>query len=160
VNQLADLWLVKIGTSRVDQPSRAVDRFRQWADSLTGVTSLIPAVYADYARCGGIDPMTGLDWARQVGSPALLIDTFIKDGRRLTDLMTLAELDDIARACRASGIKLALAGSLRAQEIESIADIEPAIWAVRGAVCDDENRNGSVIPQRVRSLAQKIKCPS
>jgi uncharacterized protein (UPF0264 family) len=156
--QLAGLWMVKVGTSRIDQPDHAFARFRSWSDALTGVTSLIPAIYADHRRCGGIDPKTGLDWALRVGSPALLIDTFVKDGRRLTDGMPLSELGEIAHACRAKGILLALAGSLRAEEIHSLADFEPAIWAVRGAVCGEGNRNGSVLPERVRGLADQIKC--
>lgn len=156
-SQLVGLWIVKVGTAHIDQPSHAFDRFRQWSDSLEGTTSLIPAIYADHQRCGGIDPMTGLEWAHQVGSPAILIDTFIKDGRRLTEAMDHTQLRDIASACRARGILLALAGSLRDEEIDALADIEPAIWAVRGAVCHEGNRRGSVSTERVRSLAQQIQ---
>ncbi len=158
-SQLASLWIVKVGTSHIDQPVRAFDRFRRWADSLIGVTSLIPAIYADYRRCGGIDPITGIEWALQTDSPALLIDTFIKDGQRLTDRIDRAELEEIASACRTHGILLALAGSLRADEIESLHDIQPAIWAVRGSVCHAGDRSGSVAADLVRSLAQQIKRP-
>jgi uncharacterized protein (UPF0264 family) len=85
--------------------------------------------------------------------PVLLVDTFHKDGRTLLDHLRLEQLARIAERCRDGGVKLALAGSLNADAIETLLPLRPAWFAVRGAACAG-GRNGTVQTARVKMLAE------
>ncbi len=99
--------------------------------------------------------------AERPGS-VLLLDTHCKDaaprgGARptLLDWLPLAEVEALCVRCRATRVRLALAGSLGPSEIRQVAPAGPAWIAVRGAACDD-GRHGTVCPARVRTLARII----
>ncbi|MBY0588893.1 (5-formylfuran-3-yl)methyl phosphate synthase [bacterium] len=153
---LAGLWLVKAGTSHVENRIDAFDRFYRWSEQLGPNLPLIPAVYADGARCGGIHWETGLEWARKVQSPALLIDTYFKDGRRLSDWLNEREQEAIADACREAGLLLAWAGSLSTEDLTSPSRRTGDILAVRGAACLDGIRTKGICSNRVRALADLL----
>jgi uncharacterized protein (UPF0264 family) len=157
---VSGLWLVKLGTSQAAHLTNAFDLFRRWCDSLGPIHRLIPAVYADRHRCGGISWQTGLQWAQETQAPVLLIDTFHKDGKRLTDWIDSAEREEIAHACRESQILLAWAGSLSKSDIEHLEPTSGDIIAVRTAACEDGNRTSPVSSRHVALLAEILARPS
>ena len=83
-------------------------------------------------------------------SPArlLLVDTFDKSAsargtglpETLLHWLPLDEVGDLCRRCRAAGVRLALAGSLRPDQVAALVPFAPDWIAVRGAACDANDR--------------------
>jgi uncharacterized protein (UPF0264 family) len=96
----------------------------------------------------------------------LLLDTFDKRPqlagqenrvRTLLDWLTLDEIRRLCDDCRAAGVKVALAGSLRHEHILKLLDARPTWFAVRGAVCAANERDGAVHVLKVCSLAELLR---
>jgi uncharacterized protein (UPF0264 family) len=64
----------------------------------------------------------------------------------------LEEVERICAGCRASGIRVALAGSLGAEQIGRLLPCRPDWFAVRGAACAGGERRQGVQADRVREL--------
>ncbi len=107
--------------------------------------------YADSKLADSPDPGLLADWAIRLRFPVFLIDTFAKTGQTLLDWIDLPELRKIRTDLRAAGVKLALAGSLDADAIRRLKEVEPDWFAVRGAACEG-GRDGAVSEKRVRGL--------
>jgi uncharacterized protein (UPF0264 family) len=116
----------------------------------------VAVAYADWARVAAVAPVHVLDLARKHAVSVLLIDTCVKDGRTLPDLIAGAELEALCRGCREAGVRVALAGSLAEAELVALRPLEPDWFAVRGAVCRG-GRDGTVESQRVRDLAAVLR---
>lgn len=88
----------------------------------------------------------------------VLVDTFVKEGRTLLDLMPESTLDLVFQRCRKAGVRLALAGSLGIPEVERILQCGSPQWiAVRGAVCERGHREQTISADRVRQLAERLR---
>lgn len=104
----------------------------------------VAVIYADHADLAAPDPHELFELACELGSAGILIDTCNKRGGRLPDRMKHDELFKWRERTREAGLFLALAGSLRLEDLSSIAEVSPDIVAVRGAVCHYGNRTGEV----------------
>jgi uncharacterized protein (UPF0264 family) len=113
---------------------------------------LVPVIYADWVQAAAPPPDAVAAFARRCASPALLIDTWKKDGRTLLDWLSTAEL---ARLRDQAGVPLALAGSLGQHQLPQIEAVRPDWLAVRGAVCRG-GRDGPVQVERVAALATAL----
>lgn len=93
-----------------------------------------------------------VDVAVQLESPIILIDTYCKNGQTLLDHLSLEQLKGIREELSSIQKGLALAGSLRADQLATlISETHPNIVAVRGAACKS-GRNSEVCPARVAHL--------
>ncbi len=117
----------------------------------------VAAAYADWrrARAPAVAEVCRLACARRWA--VLLVDTWAKDGSTLLDWMTIADLERSCRACRDGGVRVALAGSLGAAEIDALRGLEPDWFAVRGAVCRGGRRVAAIDPDAVRCLVQRLE---
>src|SRR5262249_8500279 len=122
-------------------------------------TRAAAVAYADAVRAAAPPPVAVVDFARRYGRRsrvrAVLFDTFHKDGSTLLDWLPGEELPGMVGTCRSAGVKVALAGSLAAREIDRLGGVRPDWFAVRGAACDG-GRDGAVSEQRVRDLADLV----
>jgi uncharacterized protein (UPF0264 family) len=118
------------------------------------------AAYADSARAGSPLLDEVLDFAIEYHLPAMLIDTWQKDGTTILDSLSMSQLTEVCHRCREAGIELALAGSINKRMIEDLQDLQPNWFAVRGAACRLGNRVECICEQRVRDLATLIHSPS
>src|SRR5207237_1172185 len=75
----------------------------------------------------------------------------------LLDWMTLAEIRTLCQQCHEANVRLALAGSLRFRQILQLVDARPGWFAVRGAVCDGNKRDGEVHVLKVLDLAESLR---
>jgi uncharacterized protein (UPF0264 family) len=158
----AGLAYAKWGLSRMG--SRP-DWQQLWRDACWRVTAVSPlcrvvaVAYADWQRAGAPSLTEVSAFARACGQGVLLVDTFHKAPRpetgrapTLLDVLPLAEIVQLCASCSAAGVRVALAGSLGAAQIERLRPSRPDWFAVRGAVCDGGRREAAVSARKVREL--------
>jgi uncharacterized protein (UPF0264 family) len=90
--------------------------------------------------------------------PAFLIDTWDKNAGNLLDWMDVSELAAICERGREARITVALAGSLKREQILKLMPIDPEVIAVRAAACVG-GRNGTVSRERVAELVGVLSAP-
>ncbi len=123
--------------------------------------TVVTAGYADYRRFGGLSPEALVEIAANSESDMVMVDTFIKDGKGLFDALSVKELEQFVSAAHASGLKVALAGSVRAEHLEELAVIGADVVGVRGAVCGSYDRSTTIDPEKAKLfIASANKIPS
>jgi uncharacterized protein (UPF0264 family) len=135
-------------------------RRSNWPDALAALPvncAIVPVAYADAHRANSPPVEEVCRAACERGFAAVLIDTFLKDGRGLLDWTTLETISQWRNHCRSAGVKFAVAGSLTLSEMARLASLEPDWFAVRGAACRQGNRAGPVEEHRVRALVDGIR---
>lgn len=160
----ATLQFVKVGLAGLSkQPDSWID---QWLTArnaaLVGLpvdesTGWVAVAYSDAERANAPMPMLVLEAARQHDCQVFLLDTFVKDGRTTLDWLTKSELIALREQANAAGIQFAIAGQLTSEHLESVHTIRPDILAVRGAVCDQQERQRSISESRVAELKRLLK---
>jgi (5-formylfuran-3-yl)methyl phosphate synthase len=105
--------------------------------------AVVIAAYADHARLSTISPMVMAPLAAECGADVAMIDTGIKDGKRLFDYLDEETLAEFTAGNRQLGLETALAGSLRFDDIPLLKRINPEIIGVRGMVCGG-NRSSTI----------------
>lgn len=159
---------------------------QDWQKSLTErlwrpKPQTVIVAYADW-QCAAAPPIDEIiSFACERSGNLLLIDTHCKDAARLPksqrlreseykdaarlslqrrptllDWLSADEAIAICRCCRAAGVRVALAGSLGPAEIETLLPAAPDWFAVRGAVCEENERGGAIRLAKVRALVQQI----
>jgi len=129
--------------------------------SLTGNPQTVIVAYADW-QCAQAPPIDAVvAFACQKPGNVLLIDTHCKetgtlkkDSRpTLLDWLSREEIGALCAQCRTAQVRVALAGSLGITEILQLRSANPDWFAVRGAVCEENNRQGTIDAKKVRRLA-------
>ncbi|MFH1787950.1 MAG: (5-formylfuran-3-yl)methyl phosphate synthase [Candidatus Altiarchaeota archaeon] len=121
--------------------------------------SVVLAAYADYRRIGSIDFKALPDVASNAGADVVMIDTAIKDGKRLFDHAGLTELSGFVLSAHRMGLKAAFGGSILGEDFPALCDIGVDIIGVRGAACEGEDRNSHIKAAKVRALkSQLLEC--
>ncbi len=123
---------------------------------------VVVVAYADW-QCALAPPLEEVvAFACQAPGNVLLIDTCCKDAARLSlgrrptllDWLAVDEVAAICGRCRRAGVRIALAGSLAAEQIAMLLPTAPDWFAIRGAVCEAGERGGQVQRERVAALAK------
>lgn len=150
------LSLVKIGLSQCkNRPD--------WLAKLLEIKQIAAAIplatvfYAD--RNSAESPSWGevVVAARELESPVILIDTYSKNGQTLTDHLPIRTLAEYRAQLADYGIDLALAGSLKLEQIaELIRTVQPYIVAVRGAACK-AGRDSEICSTKVALLKRIMR---
>ncbi|MDD3574143.1 (5-formylfuran-3-yl)methyl phosphate synthase [Methanospirillum sp.] len=102
--------------------------------------SVVIAAYSDWERLDTISPFDMAPLAKKAGADISMVDTGIKDGKSTFEFMDEACLGEFTELNRKLGIKTALAGSLKFEDIEVLKQINPDIIGVRGMVCGGDRR--------------------
>lgn len=114
--------------------------------------TVVAAGYADYRRFEGLAPLDLVEAAALAHADLVMLDTFSKDGQSLFDALTDAELASFASAARRAGLRVALAGSLRAEHLGRLAALGADVIGVRGAVCAGGDRGARIDPDRAAAF--------
>jgi uncharacterized protein (UPF0264 family) len=117
----------------------------------------VAVAYADWEQAGAPAPTDVCTYACDHNAGALLLDTWHKDGSTLLNHLDADTIGRLAERCRAADVKVALAGSLGAEEIERLRAVQPDWFAVRGSVCRGGRRQTAVDEGRVRRLAELVQ---
>lgn len=155
----SQLELVKVGLAgQLASPwAMRVDELAHEIKTLG--SCLVIGVYADYKSAQSPPWLHCLDYAINRKMPAVLIDTFWKNGRRLPEIMGSGELERMAGMARANSIGLALAGSLDLATAKKLIPLNPAFFAARGAFCEGGDRNSGIVASRVREWLSLTQTP-
>lgn len=114
--------------------------------------TVVTAGYADYRRFDGLSPEMLVQIATGSGSDMVMMDTLIKDGKTLFDALTVEELTRFVSSAHEAGLKVALAGSVRAEHLEQLAATGVDVVGVRGAVCGAYDRSTSIDPEKAKQF--------
>ena len=112
--------------------------------------------YADYKRFGGVACDELVAAAKDSGSDVVMVDTAIKDGKTLFDALSVDEIKAFVDSGHEAGMKVALAGSIGVDDIDTICEIQPDIIGVRGAVCVDKNRKNPITAEGIQTLKKRL----
>lgn len=93
-----------------------------------------------------------------------LLDTFSKtpvpgQSQRATllDWLPLSKIALYCKLCQQNGVRVALGGSLGFEEIRKLQSVRPDWFAVRGAACEEGERQNGVSARRVKQLVDLIQ---
>lgn len=114
---------------------------------------VVGAGYADSRLFGGIDPMKIPNIVKSAGAKVAMLDTHMKDGRKLFDFLKFKELKNFIDNAHNLDLLTALAGSLSPKDLFTINKLGADITGFRGAACSNKNRKtGFVTKERVANI--------
>ncbi|MEJ2280545.1 MAG: (5-formylfuran-3-yl)methyl phosphate synthase [Candidatus Bathyarchaeota archaeon] len=119
---------------------------------------IIASGYADYKKIGCINPLKLPDIACKANADGVLIDVKIKDVKsNLFNFFKINQLKDFVISAHSRNLLVALAGSLRKQDIESVYNLGADIIGFRGALCTNTDRlNGKLEKEKVVEFVKEI----
>ncbi len=133
--------------------------------SLAGNPKTVVVAYADWqcAQAPTLDDV--VKFACQKPGNVLLVDTHCKEPGTLhkearptlLDWITPEDIRALCVQCRAADVRVALAGCLGLAEIERLRVAAPDWFAVRGAVCDENRRQGVIDAAKVRQFVDLLR---
>jgi uncharacterized protein (UPF0264 family) len=119
---------------------------------------IVATGYADAKRIGSVDPLLVPDIARKAEVDLAMIDTAVKDGKNLFTFLTVDQLGSFVDAAHDYGLKAALAGSLRKQDLPVVYALGADVVGLRGAACTHGDRvAGRITRETVRALVETVK---
>ena len=144
---------VKVGLWGVSTADDAVALLRAVRGAAGGAV-VVAAAYADARRVphAPLPPELLPRVARAASVEVCLLDTAVKDGRGLLEWLSPDALASLAADAHAAGLRVALAGALRAEDLPVVRDAGADIAGVRSAACADGRRTGQLDAERVRAL--------
>lgn len=130
-----------------------VKTVKEYDDTIT----VVACGYADAKQIGSVLPEDIPKVAVNSNSDVAMLDTYQKDGRRLTDFLNKEELSQFTKQTHDYGLEVALAGSVNKKDIQLLEEIDCDIMGVRGCVCTDGDRNqGTINHKLVQDLKDNI----
>jgi (5-formylfuran-3-yl)methyl phosphate synthase len=121
-------------------------------------TKIVVAGYADAEKIGAVNPMLIPEIAAKAKADIAMLDTSIKDGKTLFDHLDAEQLKKFVSSSHHFGLEVALAGSLRKQDLPIVYGLGADIAGVRSAACTNSNRvTGQVTRELVGELAAVVK---
>ncbi len=145
---------VKLGLQMAD-PAEAIALLQLIQSSLhlaNPACALIAVGYADAAEIGALSWRMLPEVAHTARIKGCLIDTALKDGRRLFDHCAEPDLAHWIAECRAAGLLSALAGSLGQADLPALRRLRPDVAGFRSAACRGDRVNGRVEVELVAAL--------
>ncbi|NEA52570.1 (5-formylfuran-3-yl)methyl phosphate synthase [Streptomyces sp. SID10815] len=151
---------IKVGLYGCTTPDQAVEVMRGVVRAVKDFRPdalVVASGYADAHRIGCVNPLALPDIARRSGSDGAMLDTAIKDGSRLFDHTPPDVCAQFVRLAHEAGLLAALAGSVKAGDLDELARIGTDIVGVRGAVCEGGDRNaGRIQPELVAAFRAEM----
>ena len=118
---------------------------------------VVASGYADAHRVGAVNPMEIPKIAADSGADLAMVDTAVKDGKTLFDFMDEEAITNFTEEIHSYGLKSALAGSVKEEQLPILAKLGCDIVGVRGAACVGGNRDiGSIKRDRVARLKEMV----
>jgi uncharacterized protein (UPF0264 family) len=152
---------IKVGLYGLKTPSEAtflLQNVQRAAKEHNPKTKVVAAGYADAQRIGTIDPLLIPETAHKAQVDVAMLDTATKDGKNLFDYLTVGQLKKFVQSAHDFGLKAALAGSLRKQDLPVVYGLGADIAGLRGAACTNSDRVGGQITRKlVSELVEMVR---
>lgn len=149
---------IKAGLLGVKSAEQAGDMLSNIVKAVKGYDRkkmVVASAYSDFSRVGSIPPMLLPEVAKSSGADVVMVDTAIKDGRSTFEFMSEQDLYEFISEGRSLGLEVAIAGTIRFEDIDLLKKINPDIIGVRGIVCGGDRRS-SIKPELVNKLKLAI----
>ena len=117
---------------------------------------VVASGYSDYRRINSISPFELPAIGNKAGVDVVMMDTGIKDGRSTFEFLTEHQLTEFVARARSIGLKTALAGTIKFNDIPALKRIQPDIIGVRGCVCGGD-RNSTIKKELVEKLKSEME---
>src|SRR5262245_14569318 len=117
---------------------------------------MVAVAYADWERAKSVPPGELVKFAKRFRFRAFLLDTFGKDGKTLLDFVKPPVVAELVESLRRVGVKVALGGSLRPEQVKQLKGVNPDWYAVRTSACAGGKRDGVIDPSRVKKWKDAI----
>lgn len=152
---------VKVGLSGCKTTQEAVyllQNVTQAAKQANPKIKVAAAGYADAQRVDALDPMLIPDIAFKAQADVAMLDTWVKDGKSILMSITTEQLRKFSSRSHHLGLEVAMAGSLRKEDLPVIYDCGADIAGLRGAACTRSDRvKGEMKRSLVAELAETVK---
>ena len=148
---------IKVGLYGTKNYDEAVEVMTNVVKAVKDVNSdaiVVASGYADAHRVGAISPWDIPKVARDSGSNLAMIDTAVKDGKTLFDYFTIEDCENFVNEAHGYGLKVALAGSVKKDQLKPLYDVGTDVVGLRGAACVGGDRNTGHID---RSAVKELK---
>ena len=121
--------------------------------------SVVAAGYAEGETISSIDPLLIPEVAARSKSDYAMLDTFDKSERKpIFDILSMEQLERFIATSREKNISVALGGSIQKQHITNLKELQPDIVGIRGAVCEDGDREkGKMTAKLIVDFRKKLK---
>ena len=117
---------------------------------------MVAVAYADWERAKSVPPAEIVKFAKRFRFKAFLLDTWNKDGKTLLDFLKPAAIAELLESVGRVGIKSAIGGSLRPEQVKQLKGVEPDWYAVRASACAGGKRDGAIDTARVKKWKAAI----
>ena len=129
-----------------------MDGIRRAVRMVSDGIKVVASGYADYRRFNGLNTWDLVRAAKAAHCDVVMVDTAIKDGKTLFDVLTLDEINDFVCMAKEANLLVALAGSIKAGHAEELLRINPDIIGVRGAVCEGTDRHSKISVEKTKAF--------
>lgn len=142
------------GTKNYDEALEVMKNVVRTVNDVSEDILVVASGYADAHRVGAVDPMDIPRVAADAGADLAMVDTAVKDGRTLFDFMDEDAISKFTAATHDYGLKNALAGSVKEDQLELLYSLGCDVVGIRGAACTGGDRNNGSIH---RSAVSRLK---
>lgn len=142
------------GTSNYDEALEVMENVVKTVKGESSKALIVASGYADAHRVGAVSPWDIPKIAKESGSDLAMLDTAVKDGKTLFDHLNIEELGKFVDEIHSYGLKSALAGSVKKEQLKPLYDIGCDVVGIRGAACLGGDRNSGKIH---RSAVAELK---
>ena len=149
---------IKVGLYDIHTKEQALDMLVNIVRSVKDYDKnkkVVASGYSDYRRINSISPFELPAIGKKAGVDVVMMDTGIKDGRSTFEFLTEHQLTEFVARARSIGLKTALAGTIKFENIPALKRIQPDIIGVRGCVCGGD-RNSVIKKELVERLKAEI----
>ncbi len=146
------------GAKTLEQATYLLQNTTKAAKECKPDVQVVAVGYADSDRIGTLNPLLVPEIAHETQADVAMIDTSVKDGRDIFDFLTPKQLKAFVESAHDYGLKVALAGSLKKQDLPVVYNLGADVAGLRGAACTNGDRvNGEITRQRVKELVEVLK---
>ncbi len=150
---------IKVGLYDIHTKEQALDMLVNIVRSVKDYDKnkkVVASGYSDYRRINSISPFELPSIGKKAGVDVVMMDTGIKDGRSTFEFLTEHQLTEFVARARSIGLKTALAGTIKFDNIPALKRISPDIIGVRGCVCGGD-RNSTIKKELIEKLKSEME---
>lgn len=146
------------GTKNYDEALEVMKNVVKTVRDYNDDAIVVASGYADAHRVGAVDPMEIPKVAADAGADLAMVDTAVKDGKTLFDFMDEEVISKFNDEIHDYGMKSALAGSVKKDQLSTLYNLGCDVVGIRGAACVGGDRNsGKIHRSAVSELKEMIE---